>query len=117
VLASDIDPTSVEVARENAKLNGAGHLVETVCATGFSAPVFKAQGPFDLVLANILAAPLRQLAPDMARHLEPAAYVILSGLLPPQATSVIAAYRANGIKLLRKIDIENWTSLLMQRAG
>ncbi len=116
VLASDIDPRSVLVARENAKLNGVGNLVETICATGFGSPRFAAEGPFGLVLANILAAPLRKLAPQMAAHLAPSAYVILSGLLPHQGNAVIAAYRNNGLKLVRRLQLDGWTSLLMQRA-
>ena len=73
VLASDIDPLSVKVARENARLNASGHLVQAIHATGFSAPQFAEFGPFDLVLANILANPLRQMATPMARHLAPSA--------------------------------------------
>src|SRR2546429_315100 len=76
VLASDIDPPSVQVARGNARLNQTGHLIEMIRATGFSAPQFARRGPFDLVLANILANPLRQLATPMARHLAPSALVI-----------------------------------------
>jgi ribosomal protein L11 methyltransferase len=116
VLASDIDPLSVRVAGENARLNEVGHLVETIRATGFAAPEFAAHGPFGLVLANILANPLRQLATAMSRHLAPSALVILSGLLPHQAEGVIAAYRARGLVLERHIQIEGWSSLLM-RAG
>jgi ribosomal protein L11 methyltransferase len=117
VLASDIDPVSVQVARDNARLNGVGNLVEAICATGFSAPEFAARGPFDLVLANILANPLRQMATPMAQHLAPSAFVILSGLLPHQARSVIASYRARGVLLRRHLSIDGWSSLLMQRAG
>jgi ribosomal protein L11 methyltransferase len=116
VLASDIDPLSVRVARENARLNGTGNWVETIHATGFSAPQFAHRRPFDLVLANILANPLRQMATPMARHMAPSASIILSGLLPHQARGVIAAYRARGIVLVRHIQIEGWSSLLMQRA-
>src|SRR5450755_328737 len=114
VLASDIDPLSVRVARDNARLNGAGDLVETIRATGFSAPEFAHRGPFDLVLANILANPLRQMATPMARHLAPSALVILSGLLPPQAQGVIAAYCARGLVLERHLQIEGWSSLLLR---
>ena len=117
VLASDIDPLSVKVARDNARLNGVGNLLETVHATGFSAPPFAAHGPFDLVLANILANPLRQLATPMARHLAPAALVVLSGLLPHQARSVIAAYRGRGLVLKRHIQVEGWSSLLLRYSG
>src|SRR5258707_2291078 len=116
VLASDIDPASVQGSRDNARLNEVGNLVQTIRASGFSAPPFKAHGRFDLVLANILANPLRQLATPMTRHLAPSASVILSGLLPHQAGGVIAAYRARGLVLVRHVKIEGWSSLLMRYA-
>jgi ribosomal protein L11 methyltransferase len=115
VLASDIDPQSTRVAHDNARLNGTGDLVETICASGFSAPEFAQRSPFDLVLANILANPLRQMATPMARHLAPSALVILSGLLPHQAQSVVVAYRARGLVLERRIEAEGWSSLLMRK--
>jgi ribosomal protein L11 methyltransferase len=69
------------------------------------------------VLANILANPLRQMATPMAEHLAPSALVILSGLLPQQAQSVVAAYRARGLVLRKHLGIEGWSSLLMQRVS
>ncbi|MGY2904429.1 50S ribosomal protein L11 methyltransferase [Bradyrhizobium sp. URHC0002] len=117
VLASDIDPLSVQVARENARLNVSGHLVQAIRATGFSAPQFARAAPFDLVLANILANPLRQLATPMARHLAPSALVILSGLLTHQAPGVIAAYRARGLVPVRHLRIEGWSSLLLRKGN
>jgi len=115
ILASDIDAPSVRVARENARLNEVGNWVQPIRATGFSAPEFPARGPFDLVLANILANPLRQLSGPLAAHLAPKAFVILSGLLNPQAGAVIAAYRARGLVPLRHLKIEGWSSLLLRR--
>jgi ribosomal protein L11 methyltransferase len=117
VLASDIDAASVRVARDNARLNQTGDRVQVIRATGFSAPQFARHAPFDLVLANILANPLRQLAGPMTRHLEPSALVILSGLLTPQAAGVIAAYRARGLVPLRHLKIDEWSSLLLRNAG
>jgi ribosomal protein L11 methyltransferase len=114
VLASDIDLPSVKVARENARLNGTGNRVQAIRATGFAAPDFAGRGPFDLVLANILANPLRQLAGPMSQHLAPSAFVILSGLLTPQAASVMAAYRARGLVPVRHLKIEGWSSLLLR---
>jgi ribosomal protein L11 methyltransferase len=114
VLASDIDPRSAIVARENAVLNGVGDLIVSICATGFSAPQFRSRAPFDLVMANILANPLRHLAPPMAAHLAPEAMVILSGLLPHQTRGVIGTYRTQGLVLVRQIRIDGWCSLLMQ---
>jgi ribosomal protein L11 methyltransferase len=115
VLASDIDPVSVRTAHDNAWLNGVGNLVEAIHASGFSAPQFSSRAPFDLVLANILANPLRQMATPMAEHLAPSALVILSGLLQHQAQGVIASYRARGLLLRRQQVIDGWSSLLMQR--
>jgi ribosomal protein L11 methyltransferase len=115
VLASDIDRRAAITARDNARLNGAGNLVETICATGFGGQEFRRRGPFDLVLANILANPLKRLAMPMRAHLAPEASVILSGLLPAQANGVIAAYRANGLVLRKRIELEGWTSLLLGR--
>jgi ribosomal protein L11 methyltransferase len=114
VLASDIDPLAARVARDNVRLNGTGDLVATIAAVGFSAPDFARHGPFDLVLANILANPLRQMATPMATHLAASALVILSGLLPHQAQGVIAAYRARGLVLERHLIVEGWSSLLMR---
>ena len=111
-----IDPLSVKVASGNARLNGTGELVEAIRAAGLSAPQFATNGPFDLVLANILANPLRQIATPLARNLACSALIILSGLLPHQAQSVIAAYRARGLVLERHIQIEGWSSLLMRNA-
>lgn len=117
VLASDIDPKSVEVAKDNARLNGVGLLIHGVHATGFAAEDFAAFGPFDLVFANILANPLKALAQPMSRRVSQGGIVILSGLLPPQAAGVIAAYRAAGFVLLRHLKLDGWSSLLVRRAA
>jgi ribosomal protein L11 methyltransferase len=115
VLASDIDALSVKVAAENARLNGVGQFVEVTWGNGFAVPKLRQRKPFDLVLANILANPLRQMATAMSRHLAGGARVILSGLLSAQAPAVIAAYRARGLVLERHIRIEGWSSLLLHK--
>jgi ribosomal protein L11 methyltransferase len=116
VLASDIDAPSVKVAGGNARANGVGPFVEVTWGNGFSAPRLRQRQPFDLLLANILANPLRQMATPMSRHLAGGARVILSGLLTPQAPAVIAAYRARGLVIERHIRIEGWSSLLLHKA-
>ena len=115
ILAGDIDHRSLDAARDNARVNGAGPWVDVVFAKGFVGFAFEAQR-FDLVLANILANPLKRLALSMRRHLAPDATVILSGLLPAQANAVIAAYRAVGLVLVKRIEQDGWTSLLLKRA-
>jgi ribosomal protein L11 methyltransferase len=116
VLASDIDALSVRAAAGNARQNGIGNLIEVASGSGFSVPLLRQRRPFDLVLANILANPLRQMATAMSAHLAAGARVILSGLLSPQAPAVIAAYRARGLILERQIRIEGWSSVLLHKA-
>ncbi len=117
VLASDIDLQSVRIAGQNARQNGAAPWVKTVPGNGFSAREIRRRRPFDLILANILANPLRQMATAMARHLAAGEHLILSGLLSSQAASVIAAYRARGFVVKSHIRIEGWSSLLLRRVG
>lgn len=116
VLASDIDPTAVTAAQANVRLNGSASLVAVVRAAGVSAPRIRGCAPYDLLLANILLAPLKRLAAPMARVLAPGAHVILSGLLSQQANAAIAIYRAHGLALVRRIELDGWATLVMVRA-
>ena len=116
VLAGDIDLQSVVTARENARLNGVGALVDVMCARGVSARL-RAGGPFDLVLANILAGPLQRLAAPLASCLAPQARLILSGLLPAHANSVLSACGAQNLALERRIVLDGWVSLVMVKPG
>src|SRR6201991_4908945 len=110
VLASDIDPRSVIVARDNAVLNAAAPWTAFVHAAGLQAHRFAMSGPFDLVMANILLGPLTQLAPRIARLLKPGARVVLSGLLDKQAQTALIAYRAQGLVPEKRISLDGWTT-------
>jgi len=103
-IATDIDPVAVDVARDNAAINGIklGHGVgELLLATadGMDSPMLAARAPFDLIIANILAGPLIELAPDFAKALAQGGTVVLAGLLNTQADGVIKAYERLGLKL------------------
>jgi ribosomal protein L11 methyltransferase len=114
-VASDIDPRAVAVAQANARANAAGTLVEVVHAAGLAARRLRARGPYDLVLANILLAPLRRLAGPIAQVLARDAHVILSGLLAAQAPAAVAAYRAQGLVLEARIPLDEWVTLVLAR--
>lgn len=109
----DIDPQSVVVARENAAVNRVGNRISFVCGPGVSSPRIRAAAPFDLILANILAAPLISLAPDVRRAAEAGAVVVLSGLLNREAARVIAAYRAQGFALVSHRRYDGWSTLTL----
>jgi ribosomal protein L11 methyltransferase len=115
VRAGDIDPVSVRTATANAKRNGVSQFVRPVLAGVTAHEALSRGGPYDLIFANILAAPLRRLAPQIAHLAAPGADIILSGLLPSEAAGVAGAYNAQGMALLRRIKIEGWATLLMRR--
>jgi len=115
VLASDIDEVAVDVARANLRANALEDRVECVEAAGFDHPVVHARAPFDLIFANILKGPLVALAPDMAAHLAPRGYAILSGILNEQADDVISVYLRNGFNLASRQEFVEWTTLTLQK--
>lgn len=115
VLAGDIDPQAVDVARANVIANGLDGRVECVEAVGFDHPLIENAAPFDLVFANILKQPLIDLVPDMARHVAPGGRAILSGILATQADEVIEAYAAGGLALERRDDLGEWSTLVVRR--
>lgn len=117
VLATDIEPWSVRVAAENARLNGVATLVRAALADGWRHRVVRAAAPYDLVFANILARPLCAMAKDLAAHLAPGGTAILAGLLGTQARWVLAAHRRQGLRLARRLDVGPWTTLVLRKGG
>lgn len=117
VHAGDIDPLSVNAAAANARRNGVARFVRPVLARGAAHQLLRQGAPYDLVLANILAAPLRSLAPHIASLVAPGAHIILSGLIAGDVAGVIASYGAQGIAFSRRIDIDGWATLLMRRGS
>ena len=115
VLATDIEPWSIRVTGENARLNGVQKRVRPVLADGWRAAVVRKSAPYDLVFGNILARPLRAMARDLALHLAPGGTAILAGLLKTQARDVLAAHRRQGLVLERMIHLAPWTTLVVRK--
>ena len=115
VLATDIDPVATKVAAQNVRLNRVSAYVDTRTAPGFAAPIFRARAPFDLIVANILARPLRRLAPDMARSAALGGSLILSGILERQRNAVIAAYTGQSFRHVRTFTRGEWVTLHLKR--
>lgn len=114
VLASDIDPVAVEVTRDNARANGTGPLVRAVVADGLANPILSRAAPYDLLIANILAGPLTQLAPSIIRSLAPGAVLVLSGLLNNQEKLVTSFYR--GLRFIGTRRAGPWSALVLEKA-
>jgi ribosomal protein L11 methyltransferase len=120
VTASDIDPVSIEVTAENAAINQvrigrARGQVELAVAVGMDHLRLKARAPYDLIVANILAGPLIELAPPIAKALKAGGRLILAGLLDHQADKVAAAYRRQGLMLSSRIVRGEWPTLVMRK--
>jgi ribosomal protein L11 methyltransferase len=115
VLATDIEPWSVRVARQNAVRNGLGSMVRVRLANGWQHPEVRACGPYNLVLANILARPLCLMARQMTSHLAPGGTAILAGLLRSQAQAVLAAHRRCGLRLEASFQEGPWTTLVLRK--
>ena len=117
-IATDIDGQAIDVARDNAAINsvslghGPGELLLAV-ADGMDSPLLAARAPFDLIVANILAGPLIELAPSFAAALAPGGTLILAGLLDSQAEAVVGAYRALGVSRVRSSSGE-WPVVVLE---
>src|SRR5579883_206855 len=115
VMASDIDGRAVMAARGNAGLNRAASFIEVIRVAGCEAHGLRLGAPYDLIFANILLAPLKRMAHPIARLTQAGGRVILSGLLIAQENGALAAYRAQGLSLERRVVLDGWVTLVMRR--
>ncbi|MCZ2204050.1 50S ribosomal protein L11 methyltransferase [Bartonella sp. A05] len=111
VLASDIDPIAIQVAQHNIALNGVEQYVTAITATGFSHDTIISYAPFDLIVANILANPLIELAPEMVQALKKNGSIILSGILEEQHDYVLKAYLKQGLKHIETYHRQGWVTI------
>jgi ribosomal protein L11 methyltransferase len=115
IMASDIDPVAIDVARENAIVNQLADRLHFRVATGLHDTILKQQGPYDLIAANILARPLCGMATDITRALNKGGIVVLSGLLTKQEQLVRQTYGNRGLAFRRRYVIGEWSTLVFQR--
>jgi ribosomal protein L11 methyltransferase len=113
ITAGDIDPEAVRVARHHARRNGLAGRIKTARAAGYRSRVLRRSG-YDLILANILARPLALMARDLKRAIMPGGAAVLAGLLRRQEALVLAAHRAQGLSLERRLVIEGWSTLVLR---
>jgi ribosomal protein L11 methyltransferase len=114
VLATDIEPWSVRITEENARLNGLRNLIRARLADGWRHRAVRS-GRYDLVFANILARPLCAMAKSLSDHLAPGGTAILAGLLGNQVRRVLAAHRRAGLVLEKRIDQGAWSALVLRK--
>ncbi len=118
ILAVDNDAESIVVTKRHAALNGvniAKSALSTACGDGFNTPEVDRQKPYELILANILAGPVIEMAPALVRVLDDNGYAVLSGMLKEQSDLVAAAYEGLGLSLKKRYDIGEWSTLVMHK--
>ena len=116
VLATDIDPVATKVAQENIRRNGIAGGIAVRTAPGFHSDAFAHAGPFDLIIANILARPLIRMAPQLVTHLAPGGSVILSGILVSQRWKVLSAYNGAKLRHVRTLWRNGWVTIHLDKA-
>lgn len=117
VIASDIDAVAIAVTNDNARANAIAPLIRALTADGLSHPAIAAGAPYDLIVANILASPLTQLAPAIAAKLAKGGLLVLSGLLTWQENMVVSFYTPHGLTLRARRRDGPWTALVLQKPG
>lgn len=115
VLALDNDPESIRVTRLNAQMNKVSEQIISEVSEGFQNSCIEHRKPFDLIMANILAGPLKEMAKEMSDHTKSGRFIILSGLLETQASEIIDIYSNEGFMLSKTLSEKEWTSLLLQK--
>ncbi|AQX18138.1 MULTISPECIES: 50S ribosomal protein L11 methyltransferase [Bartonella] len=111
VLAADIDPIAIKVAQQNIRFNGVTDYVTAITITGFSDNKVASRAPFDLIVANILANPLIELAHNMVQALRKGGSIILSGIIEEQHDDVLKAYVKQGLKHIETYSQQGWITL------
>ena len=116
IFAVDNDPVSVRTAIENRRKNQISPAkMRAVVSEGFAARDISRNGPYDVILANILAGPLRRMAADLTSNLAPRGKLILSGLLGSQARQIIGDYQARQMVLDQRRDQGEWCCLVFSK--
>lgn len=111
ILATDIDPIAINVAKENFALNGVSDTITAITATGLDDNEIASRAPFDLIVANILANPLIELAPQMIPAKVKNGSIVLSGILEEQHDRVVKAYQDQGAKYIKTLHHEGWVAI------
>lgn len=114
ITASDIDPECVRVTRENCHNNNVSY-IKTYVGDGFKNPEIIIHKPFNLIIANILASVLCEIAADIVGNLAENGYVVVSGILDTHQQTVIDAYTQKGLILVNSKQYDEWVTLILKK--
>lgn len=115
ITAVDIDEEAVRVTKQNAMDNHLEQYLDIGLSDGYHSEKVRKNAPYDIIIANILARPLIDMAPDLAKHLKPGGFCVLSGFVDNQVDWVVNAHTQTGLKLIKDFCIDNWHAVLMEK--
>ncbi len=115
IVAVDIDDESVLVTKQNAIDNGVDRQIIAAYSDGYNSAIVQENAPYDVIFANILARPLIEMAPQMFASLKKGGYAVISGFIEDQIDWVISEHEAQGLKLKKIYQQDNWCAALLEK--
>lgn len=115
IIAGDIDIEAVNVTVQNAFDNNLEQFLQVTQSDGYQAELITQNAPYDIIMANILARPLIEMAPNLAENLKTGGYCILSGFVEDQIDWVVSAHQKEGLSLVKTYQIDNWRAVIMEK--
>ena len=115
ITAVDIDPEAVAVTRQNARDNHLEKYLTVAVSNGYNSDLVQNNAPYDIIIANILARPLIEMAPQLNQALTPGGFCILSGFVDDQEDWVIGEHTKLGLKLVELYKLDNWRAALLEK--
>lgn len=115
IISADIDPESVDVTQNNSITNNVEKNITPILSDGYQNPLIKTSAPFDIILANILANPLKMMTEDAYKCLKQNGYYLISGFIENQQQDIINHHTSIGFKVIKNYQIDNWCATLLQK--
>ncbi len=115
ITAVDIDDEAVIVTNQNAKDNGVEQQIDCFLSNGYQNAKVLQNAPYDIILSNILARPLIEMAPDLAKNLKSGGFAVVSGFVADQEEWVVNAHLEQGLKLVKTYQFDNWRAALLEK--
>jgi ribosomal protein L11 methyltransferase len=113
VVAIDIDYQAVKISHNNILINQSAKYISCFASNGYDSINVKKNAKYDLIIANILAKPLKKMARNLKNNLRDSGIAVLSGLLVSQERLVLSAHHLQGLKIIKILRINGWSTLIL----
>lgn len=115
ILAADIDDEAVDVTNNNAITNNVEDCMKAILSDGYNNPEINKTAPYDIIFANILANPLKEMTLSAYQNLNQGGCYLISGFIDNQENDIIEHHKQVGFKVIKTYQMENWRAALLQK--